>query len=151
MRFRATLESAGKTATGVEVPERIVTALGAGKRPRVRVTIGDHMYRSSVAVMGGRFMLGVSAENRQAAGVAAGDVVDIDLELDTAPREVATPAELAAALAGDPAARAAYEALSYSAKQRLVLPIEGAKTDETRRRRVARALESLGGNGPPAR
>ena len=143
MRFRTTLELHGRTATGVEVPPDVVDALGAGKRPPVRVTVNGHTYRGSVAVMGGRYLLSVSAENRAAAGVAAGDEVDVDVELDTAPREVAVPADLAAALAAAPAARTAFDALSYSAKQRYVLPVEQAKTDETRARRVAKAVEAL--------
>ena len=95
MRFRATLETEGKTATGINVPAEVVDALGAGKRPRVTVTINGHTYRSSVAVLGGRYMLGVSAENRAAAGVEGGQDVDVDLELDTAPREVTVPPDFA--------------------------------------------------------
>ena len=143
MRFRATLESEGKTATGINVPAEVVEALGAGKRPRVKVTINGHSYRSSVAVLGGRYMLGVSAENRAAAGVEGGDTVDVELELDTAPREVTVPPDLAAALAAEPAAQATFEALSYSNKSWHVLQIEGAKSDETRQRRVARSVEAL--------
>ena len=73
MRFRATIKQSGRTATGIRVPEEVVAALGSGKRPAVRVTIGGHPYRSTVAPMGGAFMIGVSAENRARAGVAAGD------------------------------------------------------------------------------
>jgi len=143
MRFRATLELHGKTATGVQVPDAIVAALGSSRRPAVRVTINGYTYRSSVAVMGGVFMLGVSAENRAGAGVAAGDVLDVDLELDTEPREVAVPDDLLAALDADPRARAAYEALTYSNKRALVLSVEGAKTDETRQRRIAKSVAGL--------
>src|SRR4051812_27524153 len=96
--FRATLELGGKTATGIQVPDEIVAALGAGKRPAVRVTVNGHTYRSTVASMGGRNMVGVSAENRAGAGVAAGDVLDVAMELDTAPREVVEPADFTAAL-----------------------------------------------------
>jgi Bacteriocin-protection, YdeI or OmpD-Associated/Domain of unknown function (DUF1905) len=143
MRFRAAVEAHGKTATGVQVPAAIVEALGAGKRPPVRVTIGPHTYRSSVAVMGGVFMLGISAENRAAAGVAAGDVVDIDIELDTASREVTVPADFSSALDRDKAARNFFDGLSYSNRLRQVLAIEGAKTAETRARRITKAVESL--------
>ncbi len=143
MRFRATVEAHGKTATGVQVPDAIVEALAAGKRPPVRVTIGPHTYRSSVASMGGVFMLGISAENRAAAGVAAGDVVDIDIELDTASREVTVPGDFSSALDRDKAARRFFDGLSYSNRQRHVLAIEGAKTAETRARRIAKAVESL--------
>jgi hypothetical protein len=144
MRFRATLETEGKTATGINVPAEVVEALGAGKRPRVKVTINGHTYRSSVAVLGGRYMLGVSAENRAAAGVEGGDSVDVELELDAAPREVTVPPDFAAALAAAPAARATFEGLSYSNKSWHVLQIEGAKADETRQRRIAKSIEALG-------
>jgi uncharacterized protein DUF1905/bacteriocin resistance YdeI/OmpD-like protein len=143
VRFRATLETEGKTATGINVPDAVVDALGGGKRPRVTVTINGHTYRSSVAVLGGRYMLGVSAENRAAAGVAGGDTVEVDLELDTAPREVTVPPDFATALASEPAARATFEGLSYSNKSWHVLQIEGAKTDETRQRRIAKSLDAL--------
>jgi hypothetical protein len=143
VRFRSTIELGGRTATGLEVPAEVVEALGVGKKPPVRVTIGAHTYRSTVAVMGGRYLLPLSAENRAAAGVAAGDEVDVDVELDTEPREVAVPADLSAALEGDDAAREAFERLSYSHRRRHVMAIEEAKTPETRRRRVTKALEML--------
>ena len=143
MRFRATLETEGKTATGINVPAEVVDALGAGKRPRVTVTINGHTYRSSVAVLGGRYMLGVSAENRAAAGVEGGQDVDVDLELDTASREVTVPSDFAAALAAEPAAQATFDGLSYSNKSWHVLQIDGAKTDETRQRRIAKSVEAL--------
>jgi hypothetical protein len=142
--FRATLELGGKTATGIQVPDDVVAALGAGRRPAVRVTInGGYTYRSTVAVMGGRFMIPVSAEVRAGAGVAAGDELDVALEVDTAPREVAVPADLRAALAAEPAAASAFAALSYSAQRAHVLSVEGAKTAETRARRVAKVLGVL--------
>jgi len=143
MRFRATLETEGKTATGINVPVEVVDALGGGKRPRVKVTINGHTYRSSVAVLGGRYMLGVSAENRAAAGVEGGQEVDVDLELDTAPREVTVPPDFASALADEPAALATFDGLSYSNKSWHVLQIDGAKTDETRQRRIAKSIEAL--------
>jgi Bacteriocin-protection, YdeI or OmpD-Associated/Domain of unknown function (DUF1905) len=143
MRFRATLETEGKTATGINVPTEVVDALGGGKRPRVTVTINGHTYRSSVAVLGGRYMLGVSAENRAAAGVEGGQDVDVELELDTAPREVTVPPDFAAALAAEPAAQATFDGLSYSNKSWHVLQIDGAKTDETRQRRIAKSVEAL--------
>ena len=97
MKFEALLESNGKTATGFEVPEEIVTALGGSKRAKVAVTINGYTYRNSVAPMGGRYLVGVSAENRANAGVSAGDRLDVELELDTAPRVVEVPEDLAAA------------------------------------------------------
>jgi hypothetical protein len=143
MRFGTTVEAAGKTATGLPVPADVVEALAAGKRPAVRVTVGGHTYRSTVAPRGGRFMVPLSGENRAAAGVAAGDTVEVELEVDTEPREVAVPADLAAALAGDEPARAAFERLAYSHQLRHVLAVEGAKAAETRQRRIDKTLEML--------
>jgi hypothetical protein len=147
MRFRTTVELGGRTATGLPVPEEVVEALGAGRRPAVRVTIGGHTYRSTLGARGGVFLLPLSAENREAAGVAAGDEVDVSVELDTEPREVAVPDDLAAALADDDAARSAFESLPYSHRLRHVLAIEGAKAAETRRRRVEKAVEMLRAGG----
>jgi hypothetical protein len=143
MRFRTTILGTGKTTAGIEVPEEVVQALGAGRRPPVRVTINGYTYRNTVAVMGGVYMIGVSNEHRTASGLAAGDVVDIDLELDTAPREVSVPADLDAALDAEPAARATFEKLSYSNKSWHTLQVAGAKSDETRQRRIAKSIEAL--------
>lgn len=143
MRFRTAILQSGKTATGIEVPAEIVEALGAGKRPAVSVTINGYTYRSTIAVMGGAYMVGVNADNRAGAGVAGGDEVDVDIQLDTAPREVALPDDFAAALAAAPTARATFDALSYSNRSWHVLSINGAKTDETRQRRIAKSVEAL--------
>ena len=143
VRISATLEQHGKTATGVEVPAAVVEELGAGRKPPVVVTINGYQYRSSIAVMGGRFLLPVSAEVRAGAGVAAGDVLEIELALDDAPREVEVPADLAEALAADAEARAAFDALSYSNRRRLVLAVEAAKAPETRQRRIAKTVADL--------
>ncbi|GAA1445060.1 YdeI/OmpD-associated family protein [Leifsonia poae] len=143
MRVHATLEQHGKTATGIEIPGTVVDELGAGRRPPVLVTVNGYQYRSSIAWMGGRYLLGLSAEVRAGAGVAAGDELDVDLELDDAPREVEVPADLAEALNAAPDARSAFDALSYSNKRRLVMAIDAAKTDETRQRRVAKTVADL--------
>jgi hypothetical protein len=143
MRFRTTVLQSGKTATGIRVPPEVVEALGAGKRPAVKVTINGYTYRSTVAVTSGAYMVGVSAEHRAGAGVAGGDEVDVDMELDTAPREVEVPADLAAALDAEPDARRTFDGLSYSNKSWHVLQVTGAKTDETRRRRIARSVAAL--------
>ena len=143
MKFRATIELAGKTATGIEVPAAVVTKLGSSKKPAVRVTIKGYTYRSTVASMGGRFMLPISAEVREAASVAAKDKVDVDVELDTAPREVTVPPDFAHALNRDVAARRFFEGLAFSNKQRIVIAIASAKTPETRERRIAKAVTSL--------
>lgn len=149
MRFLATVQLAGKTATGIRVPEEVVLGLGAGKRAPVRVTIGPHTYRSTVAPYNGVFMLPLSAENREAAGVSAGDEVDVDLELDDQPRVVAVPADLAAALDADPGVRASFDALSYTNKNAYVVSVEGAKTEDTRLRRIARCVTEVGALTPP--
>ena len=143
MRFRATIQLNGKTATGIGVPEDIVASLGQGKRPPVRITINGHTYRSTVAPMGGEFMLPVSAEIRASAGVAAGDEVDVEIELDNEPREVTVPPDFADALDRDADARRFFDGLSFSNKRRLVLSIEEAKTAETRQRRVAKTAAML--------
>jgi len=143
MRFHTTILQSGKTATGIRIPDEIVEGLGAGKKPPIRVTINGYTYRSTVAVMGGDYMVGVNADNRAGAGVAGGDEVDVDIELDTAPREVSVPADLAAALDAEPAARRTFDALSYSNKSWHTLQVEGAKTDETRQRRITRSVEIL--------
>jgi hypothetical protein len=143
VRFRATVEQSGKTATGVEVPSTVVDGLGAGKRPAVWVTINGHSYRSSIASMDGRYLLGVSAENREKARVAGGDVIDVDVQLDTAPRTVDVPKDLAAALKKEPEAKATFDSLSYSNQNWHVSSIEGAKTEETRQRRIAKSVAAL--------
>jgi hypothetical protein len=143
MRFRTTILQAGKTATGIRVPDEVVAALGTSRRPAVRVTINGFTYRSTIAVMGGDYMVGVNADNRAGAGVNGGDEVDVDIELDTEPREIAVPADLAAALDADPEAKRTFDGLSYSNKSWHTLQIAGAKTDETRTRRLARSIEVL--------
>ncbi len=143
MRFQATVELGGKTATGIRVPAEVVSALGPGKRPAVRVTINGYTYRSTVASMGRAFMLPVSAEVRRRAGIVAGDQVDINIALDIEPREVAVPPDFAEVLDGDTDARRFFDGLSYSNKRRLVISIEDAGTAETRQRRVAKAVATL--------
>ncbi len=142
-QFRAVIEAHGKSATGIEVPAEVVEALGPSRRPKVRATVAGHTYRSSVASMGGRFLLGVSAEVRRAANVAAGDDVDVALELDEETREVVVPDDFAEALAAVPAARAFFDGLSYSQRRWFVLGIEEAKKPETRLRRIDKAVARL--------
>jgi hypothetical protein len=143
MRFHTTILTAGKTAAGIVIPPEIISALGSSRKPAVTVTIGEYTYRSTVATVNGRFMVGVSAENRAKAGVAGGDEVDVEIELDTAPRTIAVPPDFAAALAREPKAAAFFETLSNSQKGWFVGGIEGAKTTETRQRRIDAALERL--------
>lgn len=143
MKFRATVALGGKTATGVVVPDDIVAGLGSSKRPAVHATINGYTYRSTVARMGGAFMLPISADVRGHADVAAGDEIDVALELDTEPRTVAVPPDLAAALDRDPDARRAFDSRSYSRQLREVLAVEGAKTPATRQRRIESTLAAL--------
>lgn len=143
MRFETRVLQNGKTATGIRVPDDVLAALGAGKKPPVRVTVNGHSYRSTVATVDGQPMVGLSAENRAAAGVAGGDHVLVDIELDSAPRDVEVPPELAAALAADPVAKAFFDSLSNSNKSWHTLQIAGAKTEETRQRRLDRSLQML--------
>lgn len=143
MRFRTTLLQSGKTATGIEVPVEVVDGLGGGQRPPVRVTINGYVYRSTIAVMGGVYMVGVNADNRHAAGIAGGDEIDVDVELDNEPRILAVPPDLAESLAANVQAKAFYDGLSYSRRRRFVDPIVAAKTEETRQRRVAKAVTDL--------
>ena len=143
MKFHTVVQLNGKTATGIAVPPAVVESLGSSKRPAVRVTINGYTYRSTVAPMGGEFMLPVSAEIRKNAHVAAGDEVDVDIELDTEPREVNVPPDFAEALNADADARRFFEGLSYSNRLRIVTSIEEAKAAETRQRRIAKATSML--------
>jgi Bacteriocin-protection, YdeI or OmpD-Associated/Domain of unknown function (DUF1905) len=143
MRFRAPVELGGKTATGLQVPDDVVSALAGGKRPAVQITIGGHTYRTTIASMGGRFLVPLSAENRAAAGVAAGDEVEVDIALDTAPREITVPPDLAGALAGDIRARQTFDTLAYSHRKEWVRWIEEAKKADTRSSRITKAVSAL--------
>ena len=141
--FRATIEANGRTATGIEVPEAVIEQLGHGRRPPVVVTLRGHTYRSTVASMGGRFLVPVSAENRSAAGVAAGDELEVTLRLDDTPRQVALPDDLAAALARVPGASERFEALAPSHRKEHVRSVEEAKKPETRAKRVAKVVDAV--------
>jgi hypothetical protein len=141
MRFESTVELGGKTATGIPVPENVIEALGASKRPPVTITVNGHRYRTTAVRMGGRFFVPLSAENREAAGVAAGESITVDIEADTAPREVTMPDDLAAAL--DDAARTAYDGLSYTHRKEWVRWVEEAKKPETRATRIEKTVAAL--------
>lgn len=141
--FRTTIKRTGKTAMGFEVPPAAVAALGAGKRPPVTVTFNGYTYRNTIAVMGGAYMIGVSSDHRGPAGVSGDEEVEVTLELDTAPRVVDVPADLATALDADPAARATFETLSYSNRSWHVLHVTGTKNPETRARRVEKSIAAL--------
>lgn len=146
MEFRAEVEPP-EPMRGLEVPPEVVAALGGGKRPRVTVTVNGHSWTTRVAIMRGRNLIGLSNANRQAAGVAVGDEVTVELVLDTEPLVASEPADLAQALDADPVARAAYDRLTVSQKRQHVRVIEGAKKPETRARRIEKAIEALRGEG----
>lgn len=143
MKLRATILQGGKTAAGIRIPAAVVTALGGNKRPAVRVTINGYTYRTSIATMGGHYMLPVSVQVRREAGVAGGDELDLELELDTAPRTVEVPKDLAKALSHSSKARVFFEGLAYSHQRWYVLWIESAKRVETRDARIAKAVTML--------
>ncbi|HEY5134328.1 MAG TPA: YdeI/OmpD-associated family protein [Candidatus Nanopelagicales bacterium] len=143
VEFSAELALNGKTATGIEVPPNVIESLNGGKRPAVVVEFGGYSYRTTIGVMGGRHLIPVSAEHRGAAGVQAGDQLRVQLTLDDAPRDIEVPSDLAEALKASPDAGRAFEALSPSNKKRHVLSVSGAKTDETRQRRLAKVIDEL--------
>lgn len=142
MTFTTTILQLGNN-TGIEVPPEVVAALDGGKKPAVVVTIGAFSYRSSIAVMGGKFMIPLSAERRGESGLGGGDVIVVDLALDTTPREVVVPEALRLALDEDAAARVFFETLSYSNKLKHALSVSEAKTPETRQKRIEKAMAML--------
>jgi len=144
MRFRTTIAVMGNN-TGVVVPDEVVTALAAGKRPPVQITLNGYTYRSSIASMGGPFLIPLSKDHRQKAGLVGGEELEVEVVVDEQPRVVEPPADLAAALAASPTAQAAFAALSYSNQRRHVLSIDGAKTAATRERRIAKVVAELAG------
>jgi hypothetical protein len=144
MKFRSHVEPP-EPMRGLEVPPEVVAALGGGARPPVTITVNGHSWKSRVALLRGRHLLGLSHANRQAAGVEIGEEVDVELELDTEPRVVVEPQDFAQALDDDPAARTAYNSLSHSRKREHVHAIESAKKPETRQRRIEKAIATLRG------
>ncbi|WP_344292144.1 YdeI/OmpD-associated family protein [Agromyces neolithicus] len=142
MRFETTMTLTGNN-TGIEVPPEVIEALGAGRKPPVNVTVNGFSYRSTVAVMGGRYMISFSSDKRAATGIQGGDPITVDVDVDTAPRTVDVPADLAAALDAAPGARDAFDALAPSARKAHVTNVESAKTVETRERRIAAIVTKL--------
>jgi len=139
-KFKTTiLQAEGMDATGIVVPDEIVDKLGAGRKPKVSVTLKAYTYRSTVAVMGGKYMLPLAKEHRDAAGVKGGDKVEVSLELDTAPREVEVPKDFAAALKKAGLTRD-FAALAFTHRKEHVRAIEEAKAAETRLRRIEKAV-----------
>jgi len=144
VKFRGTVVPSGN-ATGVEVPTEVVKALGPQARPPIAITINGHTWRSRVALMRGQCLVGISAANRTAAGIAEGDIVEVNLQLDYEPREVLEPSDLADALNDAPEARASFDRLSFGLKRRHVTAIEEAKSTEVRRRRIGELITALRG------
>ena len=152
LRFRADLEEAGGGGAALVVPADVAAALGPGKRPPVRATIGGHTFPTRLAVYGGRSLLGVTKASRAAAGISVGDTVDVAVARDDAPREVAVPPDLQAALDADAAAAATFAGLSFSHRREYVQWITEAKRAETRTARLEKTLTMLkvGSKGPKA-
>ena len=148
MKFRAQVIPSGN-ATGVEVPDNVMQALGPAGRPPVTITINGHTWRSRVAAMRGQHLIGISAANRAAARISEGDIIEIDVELDEAPRDVAEPADLAEALNNCPQARASFDRLPFGLRQKHVRTIEEAKSAEVRERRIGKLIVTL--EGSPSR
>ncbi len=142
VRFSSRVEPA-EPMCGLEVPADVVEALGGGKRPRVTVTLNGHSWKTRVAIVRGRHLIGLSNANRQAAGVLTGDAVEVDVEVDAEPPVVIEPTDFARALDTDPVARAAYDRLAYSHRRAHVYAIESAKKPETRARRIEKAIATL--------
>jgi len=143
VKFRTTILRGGKTATGIPVPDEVIEALGGGRKPPVTMTVNGYSYRSTVATVDGRFMVSFSSDHRAASGLEGGDEVEVEIELDTAPRKIEVPADLAAALDDDHAARSTFDKLSNSLQRYHVDQVNGAKTDETRQRRIQKSVATL--------
>ncbi|GAA2007029.1 DUF1905 domain-containing protein [Nakamurella flavida] len=141
--FTTTLLQQGNNV-GIEVPPDVVESFDAGRRVPVRVSLRDHRYDSTIAVMGGRFLVPVSAAHRAAAGVAGGDEVSVTLEHDPQPRTVDVPADLADALTSA-GVREAFDALPAGGRKGHVRSVTEAKADATRARRIAKVVDQLGG------
>jgi hypothetical protein len=143
IKFRTRLELMGVTATGIVVPPEIVEQLGKGKKPPVKVTINKHTYRSTIAFMGGQFLLVVNAAAREASGVKANDEIVVTLELDNEPRTVEVPADLQQALDAEPKLKVVFDKMSYTHRKEYVRAIEDAKKAETRQSRILKTIEAL--------
>lgn len=142
VKFSTTMSQMGNN-TGIEVPDGVVAALDAGKRPAVVVRVNGYEYRSTIALMGGRYLLPFSAERRKESGIGGGDPIDVELTLDTTPRTVEVPDDLQSALAASPQAAAAWDKLSYTYQKEHVRSVLDAKKAETRTRRIAAVIAKL--------
>ncbi|MEJ0105277.1 MAG: YdeI/OmpD-associated family protein [Bacteroidota bacterium] len=142
MKFKTKIFQMGNN-TGIQVPEKIIESLGAGKKPPVVITLNNYTYRSTVAVMKGMYLVSLSAENRAKANVAGGDELEITIGLDTAPGIVELPADFKKVLDKNKVAKTAYDKLAPSRKKAMVLSITDAKTEETRKKRIEKAIDEL--------
>lgn len=143
MKFHTTIKQGGKTATGIPIPDEVIEALGAGRKPPVKMTVNGYAYRSTVATVDGNYMVGFNADHREESGLRGGDEVDVEMEVDTEPRTVELPADLQAALDSEPRAKATFDKLSNSLKGYHVSQVTGAKTEVTRRRRIEKSISTL--------
>ena len=132
----------GMNATGIQVPDEAIAALDAGKKPKVKVTVNGYSYRSTVAAFPDAYMLPFASEHRQASGIKAGDDIDVTLELDTEPRLVEVPEDLAAAM-DTAGVREAFDKLSYSVRKEHARQVESAKAAETRTKRITGIVAKL--------
>lgn len=147
MRWTGELQQGQGNTAGFVIPDEVVDKLGGGRRPKVTVTIDGYSWRSSIANMGGQFMLGVSQAHRAASGLTPGQTYAVDLELDTAPRSVQLPDDLAKAIDAQPGARQRWDALAYTHQKEHVDAVEGAKKAETRASRIDKCLTMLAARG----
>ncbi|MBN8859139.1 MAG: DUF1905 domain-containing protein [Sphingobacteriales bacterium] len=144
VKYKTTIAQTGNN-TGIHVPEPILEKLNGGKKPLVKVMLNGYAYRSAVGKMGDRFMISLSAENRKNAGVNGGDTLEVTLALDTEPRIVELPAELQAALNKNKKAKAGFEKLAPGRKKAIALSVTEAKTEETKMKRIEKAINDLAG------
>jgi Domain of unknown function (DUF1905)/Bacteriocin-protection, YdeI or OmpD-Associated len=142
LKFPAKLVPSGN-ATGVEVPVKVMTALGPEARPPVAITINGHTWRGRVASMRGQRLIGISGANRAAAGIAEGEIIEVDLQLDREPRDVLLPLDMADALRNAPEAKAAFDRLPFGLKRKHVAEIEEAKSADVRQRRIGKLVAAL--------
>jgi hypothetical protein len=137
------LKAEGKNATGIQVPDEVMVSLGVGKKPSVTVNLNGYTYPSTIAVMGGKFLIPFSSAHREASGLSAGDTIEVTLELDLEVRTVEVPDDLMKALSAHVGKIAVFEALAYSKRKELVRQVNDAKTQETRDRRIAGIVTNL--------
>ena len=141
VRYTTTMALIGRN-TGIPVPDDVLERLGGGRRPAVDVAVNGYRYRGTVGSMGGRALISFSSEHRSRSGIAGGDGLDVELALDTAPRDVAVPADLAAALEAAGAADR-FAGLAPSRRKAHVTAVEQAKAPETRKRRIEAVVEAV--------